>query len=105
MGVPMLSRANTVFSPRTNDFRRVPSLHQAVRLLSESSYNTLGTEVDDDYSAYSYNVYCNDNMQNKTVRPISVAGAAWSSPFAPKRWLPPRTTSSLALSRQFSAAP
>eukprot|EP00956_Cyclotella_meneghiniana_P027405 scaffold61233_cov66-Cyclotella_meneghiniana.AAC.1 len=38
------------------------------------------------------------------VRPISVAGAAWSSPFAPKRWLPPRTTSSLALSRQFSAA-
>eukprot|EP00956_Cyclotella_meneghiniana_P024755 scaffold50131_cov56-Cyclotella_meneghiniana.AAC.4 len=104
MGVPMLSRANPVFSPRMNDFRRFPSLHRAVRLRLESSSNTLGKEVDDDYSTYSYNEYCNDNMQNKTVRPISVGGAAWASPFAPKRWLPPRTTSSSALSRQFSAA-
>eukprot|EP00956_Cyclotella_meneghiniana_P029856 scaffold73626_cov37-Cyclotella_meneghiniana.AAC.1 len=41
MGVPMLSRANPVFSPRMNDFRRVPSLHRAMRLRSESSFNTL----------------------------------------------------------------
>eukprot|EP00956_Cyclotella_meneghiniana_P027406 scaffold61233_cov66-Cyclotella_meneghiniana.AAC.2 len=39
MGVPMLSRANPVFSPRTNDFRHVPSLHRAMRLRSESSSN------------------------------------------------------------------
>jgi hypothetical protein len=88
-----------VFSPLNSvELRRIPSLHRAVRLRSEST-NTLGTEgMDDELSAYSFSEY--DDSSRMVLRQRS-SGAAWASPFAPKRWLPPRRSS---LSRQSSAA-
>eukprot|EP00804_Cyclotella_cryptica_P028790 CCRYP_020146-RA/>CCRYP_020146-RA protein AED:0.07 eAED:0.07 QI:0/0.66/0.5/1/0.66/0.25/4/1062/882 len=93
-GAPTLSRAHPIYSPQ-NSFvlERLPSLHRATRLRSEST-NTLGTEIDDDYSAHSFNE--SDN-QKQRLRTFS-SGAAWASPFAPKRWQPPRPP----LSRQSS---
>jgi hypothetical protein len=94
-GVPVLSRAHPVFSPRNSiELRRIPSLHRAMRLRSES-INTLGTEIDDDYSASSFN-----DDENQVRQRSYSGGAAWASPYAPKRWLPPRHS----LSRQSSAA-
>ena len=93
-GIPTLSRAHSIFSPRNSiELRRIPSLHRAMRLPSEST-NTLCTEMEDDYSAYSY-----ENDDNR-VRTFS-DGAAWASPFLPRMWLPHRYSS---LSRQPSAA-
>ncbi|KAL3793018.1 LOW QUALITY PROTEIN: hypothetical protein ACHAWO_008274 [Cyclotella atomus] len=88
MGVPMLSRANPVFSPRMNDFRRVLSLHRARKVVSipwvrKSTTITLPTP---------------------TMSIATMTRRVRRCAFAPKRWLPPRTTSLSALSRQSSAA-
>lgn len=94
--IPMLSRAHPVFSPRNSiELRRIPSLHRAMRLRSEST-NTLGTEMEDDSSANSYN-----DDTYLPARQRSSNGAAWASPFAPRRHLPP--LSRFSFSRQSSA--
>lgn len=57
--------------------------------------------MEDELSAYSFGEYDEASSRVQHVRSRS-SGAAWASPFAPKRWLPPRHRSSL--SRQSSAA-